>query len=285
MTQAPVPPNDDQLVPQDTKGEAIPDIALRPGGDRRKKRRALISCPLRVRSLNSASKTVDEISTSIDVSRNGVLFATANQNFHRSMEVAVTLPYATSTIVRQSEQIGSIVRVSALPNGAITVAVAFGLGGLPRRAASSSFKKSVLESLDETKSSLPLILLVEGDVSARDSLKAYLSTHGYRVVAVGDATEGRDALNAVTPALVIAEIEGEGLPGFDLCVHVKATPRLKHIPVMLTTKSAYPTDYSNAHSLGAVVCMAKPYRQDRIGHVVRLLVPPCQPATERRSPK
>ena len=31
---------------------------------------------------------------------------------------------------------------------------------------------------------------------------------------------------------------------------------------------------ASAHSLGAVVCMAKPYRQERLGHVVRLLAPP-----------
>jgi hypothetical protein len=41
----------------------------------------------------------------------------------------------------------------------------------------------------------------------------------------------------------------------------------------LTTRSGNPTDYSNAHSLGAVVCMAKPYKQDRLGHITRLLAP------------
>jgi DNA-binding NtrC family response regulator len=54
---------------------------------------------------------------------------------------------------------------------------------------------------------------------------------------------------------------------------VKSTKHLKHIPVVLTTRSGYPSDYSNAHSLGAVVCMAKPYKQERLGHVVRLLAP------------
>ena len=39
------------------------------------------------------------------------------------------------------------------------------------------------------------------------------------------------------------------------------------------TRSAYPSDYSNAHSIGAVVCMAKPFKQERLGHVVRLLAP------------
>jgi CheY-like chemotaxis protein len=72
---------------------------------------------------------------------------------------------------------------------------------------------------------------------------------------------------------VIAEIEGPDLPGYELCAHIKGTPRLQTTPVLLLTSSAYPSDYANAHSLGAVVCMAKPFRQERLGHVVRLLAP------------
>jgi len=72
----------------------------------------------------------------------------------------------------------------------------------------------------------------------------------------------------------IAEDEGECLPGFTLCAFVKATEHLKRIPVLLTTLIGNPTDYSNARSPGAVVCMSKPYRQERMGHVACLLAPP-----------
>ena len=86
--------------------------------------------------------------------------------------------------------------------------------------------------------------------------------------------EARDVLNVLTPALIFAEVEGDGLPGYDLCAHVKQLPRLRHIPVVLTTSSAYPSDYSSAHSLGAVVCMAKPYKMERIANIARVLAPP-----------
>jgi CheY-like chemotaxis protein len=135
------------------------------------------------------------------------------------------------------------------------------------------------------ESAKPLVLAVESNAAVRDSLKAYLSGEGYKVIAVETASDAREVLNLLTPALLIAEIEGEGLPGYDLCVHVKATPRLKHIPVLLTTGSAYPSDYSAAHSLGAVVCMAKPYRQERLGHVVRLLVAPAGASSNAEPPR
>lgn len=222
-----------------------------------------------------------EISTTVDVSRNGILFVTSNQRFHRGMEVAVTFPYTKSESVLQSEQPGVIVRVSVLSHGRVAVAIAFGL--VPREPiAESPVSTSVATAVKAAATApsaedahKPLILVVEASTQLRDSLKVYLSGEGYRVIAVDNAIDAREALNILTPSLLIAEIEGEGLPGFDLCAHIKTSPRLQHIPVMLTTASAYPSDYSSAHSLGAVVCIAKPFRQDRLGHVVRLLIAPA----------
>jgi len=129
----------------------------------------------------------------------------------------------------------------------------------------------------------PVVLVVDADSTVRESLKIYLGAEGYQVVALATAAEAHQALKMLTPALLIAEIEGEDLPGFELCAHVKATPRLKTVPVVLLTSSAYPSDYSNAHSLGAVVCMGKPYRQERLGHIVRMLAP-TQQAKEQTAP-
>jgi len=264
-------------------GKCLP----KPASDRRKRRRTLITAPIRVRSVESNGP--DEITTTVDVSRNGVLFVTLNDRFHRGMEVAVTFPFTKAACVPQSEQPGNIVRVSALSEGRVAIAVAFGLGSgeyvaapPPRLTSGWSSAKPLTEVEDCHK---PLILAVDAEQQARNSLKAYLSGEGYRVIAVENASDAREVLNMMTPALLISEIEGEGLPGFDLCAHVKSTPRLRHIPVMLTTCSAYPSDYSNAHSLGAVVCMAKPYRQERLGHVVRLLVAPSIPHTNAQPPR
>ncbi len=248
--------------------------------ERRKKRRSLISAPIRVRATEHPAGGPDEISITVDVSRNGILFVTSNQGFHRGMEVAVTIPYTKSANVPQSEQPGSIVRISALSGGLVAIAITFGFGGAGTIAENSDGTlrniRAAADISQTLESKRPLILVVEANGAARDSLKTYLSGEGYRVIAVDNAADARDVLNILTPALLIAEIEGEGLPGFDLCVHVKSTPRLQHIPVVLTTGSAYPSDYSNAHSLGAVVCMAKPFRHERLGHVVRLLVAPAE---------
>jgi CheY-like chemotaxis protein len=249
-------------------------------GERRCRRRALISAPVRVRSMDVTDGGPDEISTTLDVSRGGVLFASKSAAFEVAMMVAVTFPYSKSPVAVQAEQVGRVARVTKMSDGRYSVAVMFKTGAgemidsCGRKLQDATMPEAVKpEYSPELGTKRPLVLVVDKAMAIRDSLKTYLTAEGYDVIALASAPEAHHVLNMFTPALLIAEIEGQDLPGYELCAHVKSTPRLKTIPVMLITSSAYPSDYSNAHSLGAVVCMAKPFRQERLGHMVRLLAP------------
>lgn len=253
-------------------------MASAAGSERRRRRRALISAPVRVRSLEVTAGGPDEISTTVDVSRIGFLFTTSLACYFRGMDVAVMFPYSKSPTAIHAEQQGRVARAHQMPDGRYAVAIALGIGigedlvdSCGRKLADARTPSSYARDPESTR---PLVLAVDADDAVREILRTYLTANGYDVIALKTGAEARQALTMLTPALLIAEVEGEDLPGFDLCAHVKSHPRLRHIPVMLTTRSGNPTDYSNAHSLGAVVCMAKPYKQDRLGHVVRLLAPP-----------
>jgi CheY-like chemotaxis protein len=221
------------------------------------------------------------------------------------MEVQVVFPYSTAPAALYAEQPGRIVRAFGTSDGRYAVAVALGEGirddivdscgrklmyasSVPRMPlappiAALGSNGSVFSLSSELNAKRPLVLVVDADEMVRTKLKGYLGGEGYDVMAVSNSTDAREVMNLFTPALVIAEVEGEGLPGYDLCAHVKQNPRLKHIPVVLTTSSGYPSDYANAHSLGAVVCMTKPYKQERLGHVARLLAPPAAESCVQKS--
>lgn len=256
-----------------------------PGGERRRRRRTFVSAPVRVRGLDVTEGVPDEVSTTLNVSSNGVLFASSHSAFAIGMIVSVTLPFTRSPGAALAEQGGRVARVTRMPDGRWSVAVALGVCGGKDQidAARSNLLAKAAPSAAEIATQRPLVIAVDADSVIRESLKVYLTNEGYEVIALRNAAEGRQALDRFTPALLIAEIEGEDLPGYELCAHVKATPRLQTVPVMLLTSSAYPSDYANAHSLGAVVCMAKPYRQKRLGNVVQLLAP-TQQAKERTAP-
>lgn len=247
--------------------------------ERRRRRRALISAPVRVRGVNVTHGGPDEISTTVDVSRIGLLFVSSLDCYSRAMEVMVTFPYSSAPQVLHAEQAGRVMRVHQRADGRYAVAIALGLGVGEDLVDSCGRKLNddcvkVAEPVTQAaQSKKPVVLAVDADPALRASLKCYLQNEGYEVVAVATSDEALEMLKMHTPALVIAEVEGEGFPGFNICGHVKSTPRLQHIPVVLITRSAYPSDYSNAHSIGAVVCMAKPFKQERLGHVVRLLAP------------
>jgi CheY-like chemotaxis protein len=252
--------------------------------DRRQKRRALISAPIRVRTVESESSGSQEIATTFDVSRSGILFHTQLDCYSRGMQVAVVFPYSKSPKAVHNEQKGRVVRVTDLGDGLRGVAITFVAAQSEASAAATAAAQAPEQSQTPAaqfgtaytaplSTKKPMVLAVDSDDQLRESLKMYLENEGYDVIAVSNAADAREVLNLFTPSLLVAEIEGEGNPGYDLCGHVKATPRLRRIPVVLTTFSAYPSDYSRAHSLGAIVCMAKPYKQERLGHIVRLLAP------------
>src|SRR5271170_5685570 len=80
--------------------------------ERRSRRRALISAPVRVRRINATDDGPDEISTTLDVSRSGILFVSPQGAFMIGMEVAVTFPYSKSPVAIQAEQTGRVARIS-----------------------------------------------------------------------------------------------------------------------------------------------------------------------------
>lgn len=249
--------------------------------ERRQRRRALISAPIRVRCEGLTGDGPDEISTTVDVSRAGVLFLTTHSGYFRGMSVRVTFPYSKAPGALQAEQEGSVVRVSEISNGRRAIAIALGATGVGedlvdaagRKLNAPQPKDLAAPVFQRSSPNKPLVLVVDSEAPLRETVKNLLNAQGYEVIAVNNAVDGRDVLNLFSPALVIAEIEGEGFPGYDICAHVKGTPRLRCVPVILTTRSAYPSDYANAHSLGALVCMAKPFRKERLAHVAQLLAP------------
>jgi CheY-like chemotaxis protein len=253
--------------------------------DRRQKRRALISAPIRVRTVEAASTGSQEIATTFDVSRSGILFHTQLDCYSRGMQVAVVFPYSKSAKAVHHEQKGRVVRITELGDGLRGVAITFtaapvedlssALEAAQQAAHNDIYAPPAPTDIAKGPAKKPMVLAVDSDTQLRESLKMYLENEGYDVIAVSNATQAREVLDLFVPSLLVAEVEGQGLerPGYDLCGHVKATWRLRSVPVVLTTFSAYPSDYSQAHSLGAIVCMAKPYKQERLGHIVRLLAP------------
>ena len=113
---------------RETISEVAPASADAHPAERRRKRRVLISAPVRVRGLDITREVPDEISTTIDVSRLGLLFVTNDARYFCGMEVAVVFPYSSAPTAILTEQRGHVVRVEQSQDGRRAVAVSLGAG-------------------------------------------------------------------------------------------------------------------------------------------------------------
>lgn len=252
--------------------------------ERRHRRRVKISAPVRIRQLDMFQVNEFDLTMTVDVSREGILFESSHQNYTAGQEVAVVFPYAPASWDPVKEQRGQVVRVARASEKRFSIAVAF-LEGSPSYELVDTQGRSLaqppeVEKPASTRNQRPLILVVDEDPRVRLLLRTQLEADGYAVEAVADPTTAVTLMRHRSPATLICEAEafpgsvpnGE-MSGYDLCVIVRRNPKYSRMPVILTTRTGMPSDFATAHALGATVCVAKPYDLDRVANLVRMLAP------------
>ncbi len=252
--------------------------------DRRHRRRVKISAPVRIRHTEMFQVNEFDLTMTIDVSREGVLFESSHQNYAAGQEVAIVFPYAPASWEPVKEQRGQVVRVARSSEKRFSIAVAF-LEGAPHYELVDAQGRPFAQSPEvakpaSTRNERPLILVVDEDPRARLLLRTQLEADGYTVEAVADPTMAVTLLRHRSPVTLICEAEafpgsipdGE-MSGYDLCVIVRRNPKYARMPVILTTRTGTPSDFATAHALGATVCVAKPYDLERVANLVRMLAP------------
>jgi putative two-component system response regulator len=118
------------------------------------------------------------------------------------------------------------------------------------------------------------LLGVEADPSAARAMRILFEQD--QVVLVPTGQQALDIAENDTPDVLIAEAEGSGATGREICAITKKNPRLRHILGILLTNSALPSDDSASYRTGAVIYPMKPCEQLRLRNLVHLVAPPGQ---------
>lgn len=255
--------------------------------ERRRRRRVKVSAAVRVRATDPKAESFTDTATTIDVSRDGILFQTERRDFWKGMSVGVTFPYSAAPGALNVEQPAQVVRVIELPGGKAGVAVQFShvqqkaaaaiaaAGPGSKEKSSTHGASTALKGAPIPASAArPVVLAAESDPRLQEQLKSLLTPDGYDVFTVGTAAAALDILRTTVPSCFIAEVELPDTSGYDLCLIIKNSERLSRVPVVLLTSNAKPADYAASQNFGAVVCMAKPFKPERLLQVVRLVAPP-----------
>ena len=94
------------------------------------------------------------------------------------------------------------------------------------------------DSLDlalDAISERPTILVVEDEPHIREVLAGLLGALGYRLLMAVSAEQALDALNVVSPDLVLTDVHLGAMSGIELCARLKADPRYELMPVVILT--------------------------------------------------
>lgn len=116
------------------------------------------------------------------------------------------------------------------------------------------------------------LLLADDSVTIQRVIELTFADEDVQVVAVSDGDQAIAAVDERPPDIVLADVGMPGRDGYQVAKHIKSTPRLAHIPVVLLTGAFEPIDQARAAEAGCDGVLAKPFEpQLVIGRVRELL--------------
>src|SRR5580700_4518691 len=106
--------------PDKAKAQELPKAPT--GAERRRRRRAKISAQLRARPAH-APHLFEDVCKTLDVSRDGLLFAATRKGYAKGQRLEITFPFTHAAEQFNQPQIAEVVRVDKQPDGSVHVAV------------------------------------------------------------------------------------------------------------------------------------------------------------------
>jgi CheY-like chemotaxis protein len=132
------------------------------------------------------------------------------------------------------------------------------------------------------------LLLADDSVTVQRVIELTFANEGVRVVAVGDGELALQRIQEDRPDIVLADVDMPKLDGYAVASHIKQSPALRDIPVLLLTGAFAPVDDERARQTGCDGILVKPFEpQQLVVRVKELLARrrSAEPWTSESSPE
>lgn len=116
------------------------------------------------------------------------------------------------------------------------------------------------------------LLIVEDQKDFLELLKLVASSEGYYAATARDGSEAVELLKHFKPALIVTDLMMPHLDGVGLIEHVKRTPGLKSVPVVVMT-GASSKEVNKAKDAGASKVIRKPIEITEFVQSLREYIP------------
>jgi diguanylate cyclase (GGDEF)-like protein len=118
----------------------------------------------------------------------------------------------------------------------------------------------------------PSALIADDDEISRLFLIETLEQAGFRTVAVADGGAALAAADAEQFSLALLDVNMPQLDGYEVCRAMRATPDLKHLPIVMITGCDDPASIARAFDAGATDFISKPVNWTLLPHRMRYIL-------------
>ncbi len=110
----------------------------------------------------------------------------------------------------------------------------------------------------------PLLLVVDDSLSVRNTLQELLEDSGYLVETARDGIEAVNALDRVTPGVILTDLEMPNMNGVELTSHVRNDKNVSNIPIIMITSRSQEKHKQLAIDAGVDSYFTKPYNDTEL---------------------
>jgi CheY-like chemotaxis protein len=122
-------------------------------------------------------------------------------------------------------------------------------------------------------------LLADDSVTIQRVIELTFADENIQVIAVGDGQQAIQRIEADKPDVVLADVGMPERDGYEVAAHVKGSPHLAHIPVVLLTGAFEPIDEARARAVGCDGVLVKPFEPQMVINRVKDLLAGRRPAS------
>jgi len=130
-----------------------------------------------------------------------------------------------------------------------------------------------------TKTSQPLVLIVEDEPAQLEVLSYNISSEGFRVVTAKDGDEALLVAQEQQPDVIILDWMLPNVSGIEVCRQLKSRAGTKSTPILMLTARGDETDRVRGLEIGADDYVVKPYSVNELVARVRGLLRRSRPAS------
>ena len=124
------------------------------------------------------------------------------------------------------------------------------------------------------------LLLADDSTTIQRVIELIFANEDITVVTFSDGEHAVASLDRTPPDIVLADVGMPGRNGYEMTRHIKHSPALAHIPVLLLTGAFEPVDPAKAADAGCDGVLMKPFEPEALVKRVKELLAKPRPGTK-----